>query len=211
MHAGFGPIRGSQTTGSMVSHLDPVHPTHFFTGTAAPCTGLFCKGCGEDAQGARPLNQHAYPRLVRALDGHGEPSRAALSIVLRHTVPQLLALAVLLGVVAGGVPLLWHLLPAGTDTGQVRAIHRVALVMAPSVLLGVANFMLGTAGLNALGRRRYLAGAILATGLANLVAASALIHLLGAMGAAMAFVLSEALLCVLVVRAYRAEPLAPRA
>lgn len=41
MHAGFGPIRGSQTTGSMVSHLDPVHPTHFFTGTAAPCTGLF--------------------------------------------------------------------------------------------------------------------------------------------------------------------------
>lgn len=41
MHAGFGPIRGSQTTGSMVSHLRPDRPTHFVTGTAAPCTGIF--------------------------------------------------------------------------------------------------------------------------------------------------------------------------
>jgi len=41
MHAGFGPVRGSQTTGSMVSYLDPTHPTHFFTGTAAPCTSIF--------------------------------------------------------------------------------------------------------------------------------------------------------------------------
>lgn len=41
MHAGFGPIRGSQTTGSMVSHLHPDQPTHFVTGTAAPCTSIF--------------------------------------------------------------------------------------------------------------------------------------------------------------------------
>lgn len=41
MHAGFGPIRGSQTTGSMVSHLHTDHPTHFITGTAAPCTSIF--------------------------------------------------------------------------------------------------------------------------------------------------------------------------
>jgi secernin len=41
MHAAVGPGRGSQTTGSMVSHLHPDHPTHFLTATAAPCTGLF--------------------------------------------------------------------------------------------------------------------------------------------------------------------------
>jgi len=41
MHAGFGPIRISQTTGSMVSHLHPDLATHFFTGTAAPCTSIF--------------------------------------------------------------------------------------------------------------------------------------------------------------------------
>lgn len=40
-HAGFGPIRISQTTGSMVSHLGADVQTHFVTGTAAPCTSLF--------------------------------------------------------------------------------------------------------------------------------------------------------------------------
>jgi dipeptidase len=41
MHAGPGRIRGSQTTGSMVSRLDPERGLHFLTGTAAPCTSLF--------------------------------------------------------------------------------------------------------------------------------------------------------------------------
>jgi dipeptidase len=41
MHAGFGPIRGDQTTGSLVAHLHPTHPTVFVTGSAAPCTGIF--------------------------------------------------------------------------------------------------------------------------------------------------------------------------
>ncbi len=41
MHASFGPIRISQTTGSLVAHLHPKHPTYFTTGTAAPCTSIF--------------------------------------------------------------------------------------------------------------------------------------------------------------------------
>ena len=41
MHAGFGPVRASQTVGSMVVHLHPEHPTCFFTATAAPCTSVF--------------------------------------------------------------------------------------------------------------------------------------------------------------------------
>lgn len=40
-HPGFGPIRGTGTTGSMVSHLAPDAQTHFVTGTAAPCTSIF--------------------------------------------------------------------------------------------------------------------------------------------------------------------------
>jgi len=40
-HAGWGPVRISQTTGSMVSHLSPGIATHFVTGTAAPCTSIF--------------------------------------------------------------------------------------------------------------------------------------------------------------------------
>ena len=41
MHAGFGPLRLHQTTGSMVSHLAPEVQTHYVTGTAAPCTSIF--------------------------------------------------------------------------------------------------------------------------------------------------------------------------
>ncbi len=40
MHAG-GPIRRSQTCGSMVSRLVPKNPSHFFTGTSAPCLSVF--------------------------------------------------------------------------------------------------------------------------------------------------------------------------
>lgn len=41
MHAGFGPIRINQVTGSMVSHLAQGRQTHWFTGTSAPCTSIF--------------------------------------------------------------------------------------------------------------------------------------------------------------------------
>lgn len=41
-HVGFGPIRISQTTGSLVSRLrQGEEPVHWVTGTAAPCTGIF--------------------------------------------------------------------------------------------------------------------------------------------------------------------------
>ncbi len=41
MHAGVGPVRASQTAGAMVSRLTPEVQTHWLTGSAAPCTGLF--------------------------------------------------------------------------------------------------------------------------------------------------------------------------
>jgi len=41
MHASIGPIRISQTTGSMISRLTPDGVTHWLTGTAAPCTSTF--------------------------------------------------------------------------------------------------------------------------------------------------------------------------
>lgn len=41
MHAGYGPVRRSQTTGSLVAYLHPRRPLFFVTGTAAPCTSIF--------------------------------------------------------------------------------------------------------------------------------------------------------------------------
>ncbi len=41
MHAGFGPLRNSQTTNAFVAHLDPRLFTALSTATAAPCIALF--------------------------------------------------------------------------------------------------------------------------------------------------------------------------
>lgn len=41
MHASLGPVRSSQTTGSLVARLNETGATVWATGTAAPCTGLF--------------------------------------------------------------------------------------------------------------------------------------------------------------------------
>ncbi len=41
MHAGVGPVRINETTGSMVSELSQKDQLHWFTGTTAPCTGIF--------------------------------------------------------------------------------------------------------------------------------------------------------------------------
>lgn len=41
MHAGFGPIRINQTTGSLVVDLSGVEPEVWITGTSAPCLSVF--------------------------------------------------------------------------------------------------------------------------------------------------------------------------
>lgn len=40
-HAGAGPVRVSQTTGSLVAHLTPTGHTYWVTATSAPCMSVF--------------------------------------------------------------------------------------------------------------------------------------------------------------------------
>lgn len=65
MHAGFGPVRVSQTTGSLICHLHPEHPTFFVTGTAAPCTSIFKPIWIDSTQPATTLpNQGRYDNIA---------------------------------------------------------------------------------------------------------------------------------------------------
>ena len=52
-HAAWGPVRISQTVGSLASRLTPGRSSHFVTGTAAPCTSVF-KPIWIDTPGALP-------------------------------------------------------------------------------------------------------------------------------------------------------------
>lgn len=77
MHVGFGPIKISQSTASMIVHLGKERPTVFATGTSAPCTGIF-KPFWVDVtlpdMGPNPTNQYdpdtlfwSHERLHRAV------------------------------------------------------------------------------------------------------------------------------------------------
>ena len=64
MHAGAGPVRNSQSVGSLVAHLAPGLLTAWVTCTSAPCTGIF-KPVWLDA--GYPLNE---PQPNGQFDSH---------------------------------------------------------------------------------------------------------------------------------------------
>ena len=79
-------------------------------------------------------------------------------------------------------------------------------IVAPAPLFGLANFMLGSAGLNFMKDQSYYLGAILVTGVISLIACFALSGIFGAVGAAIAFVGAEFILLLLVISRYKAAP-----
>ncbi|NCF67799.1 MAG: peptidase U34 [Chloroflexi bacterium] len=63
MHAGPAPVRVSQTTGSLVSHLAAEQQTHWITGTSAPCTSIFKPvwiDAGLPDLGATPTGRYSH-------------------------------------------------------------------------------------------------------------------------------------------------------
>lgn len=98
MHAGPGPARGSQTTGSLVAHLHPQRPTLFVTATAAPCTSIFKPLWLDtplpDAVGPAPTGAYdphtlfwRHERLHRAVLAD-YPARSALLTAERDALEQ---------------------------------------------------------------------------------------------------------------------------
>ena len=66
MHTGGSTAQRGQSTGSMVSHLSASRPTHWLTGTSAPCTGVFKPvwlDAGLPDLGPRPTNRYSAGSL----------------------------------------------------------------------------------------------------------------------------------------------------
>lgn len=153
----------------------------------------------------RPLNQMFFPKVLRALGAGQHPGPDSARTILHHTLPQLLAIGALLVALAlAGLAALrlWPQLGTVMDLPQLVLL---AAIMLPVTVIGMANFMFGTAGLNYLGGHRYLMGAIVVTGLSNLAICYTLSVLFGAVGAAASFLGAEVLLLALIGWRYRAS------
>src|SRR5438309_2156623 len=150
----------------------------------------------------RPLNQLFFLKALRIGRSAERPGPAVLRQLLRITWPQLAALVVVLAILAAGYLALGPTIPWLQRIKNVDHIAALVGLMSLVALLGIPNFLLGWAGLNVLSAQRYLFGAILATGLLSLASCVVLVLRLGENGAAICFVLAEALLLGLVVLRY---------
>lgn len=154
----------------------------------------------------RPLNQFFFPKVLRALPADALPDRASARLIARYTMPQLAAVLVLMILVALGYAAVSPLMPRVRALGALPGVKEMATIMAPAMLFGIANFMFGTAGLNALQQRGYLFLVIMATGVASVALCFVLSIGLGATGAALCFVTAEAMLFGLIMLRYRNVP-----
>lgn len=150
----------------------------------------------------RPLNQFFFPRAIAIAKEEGSPSPAALKRILAITLPQMgVALVlILLGVIAYSIGV--RVVDVRHRVDDITLVFELTLIMAVSVLPGVGVFMLGIAGLNALGARGYLLIALFFAAGVSIIANVLLIPYLGAFASAISFVLTESILFGLIVRRF---------
>jgi PST family polysaccharide transporter len=160
---------------------------------------------------ARPLNQMLLPKAIRELRSKSGPDVAVLRRLVALLLPQLAIVVSVLVFGAGAFLLLSDEMAFLQNVPNIGGIVLMASIMSPAVLFGVGNFILGSVGLNNLGASTRLLRAIVYTGLINLGACTVLAATFGGTGAAFAFVLSELLLLLMILRTYTTAPGSPPA
>ena len=150
----------------------------------------------------RPLNQFFFPRVIHAVHGRLGPDRVALSRIVRLTYLQLVVLFCILLCFIG----LWAGLK---DRVEFLAsypnkilMQSLFIFMSIGVFFGISNFMFGTAGLNALGAKNYLAKSLVCTGVVTLALCVISTKVIGVYGAAGSFVFGEVMLFTLIMHKY---------
>jgi hypothetical protein len=155
----------------------------------------------------RPLNQIYFPKTLRKLGEGRQADRQSLFEIIAYLYPQLMALTAVI-VISGMAYLagLQHFEAIGRSS-EFGQIPTLTAIMLPATYFGLANFMLGTAGLNHLDERVYLYRAILLVGLISIASCAALSYSLGAEGAALGFALAELLLLLIILTRYYWRPI----
>jgi PST family polysaccharide transporter len=150
----------------------------------------------------RPLNQHTFPKALQIAQDENKSAKKILTELFWLTFPQIIVLALFFTALCASVPF------AKIHFAKISSVENIDLVvllikmMSLGALVGVANFMLGSAGLNAMGERRYLFKAIIGAGIAGVVTCAIAGKLWGAYGAAGAFIFAEVFLQGAILRRY---------
>ncbi len=151
----------------------------------------------------RPLNQLFFPRALAIASEEVRPSPRAFKRIVAITSPQMAVALFLLSMGAVTYMLFAPYVAALEKVEGLDVVFQLTLIMALSVLPGVGVFMLGIAGLNALGERGYMLRALMIAGMFSLTLNLALVPYFGELASAVCFLVSEILLFVLIVRRYR--------
>ncbi|VVN65291.1 oligosaccharide flippase family protein [Pseudomonas fluorescens] len=150
----------------------------------------------------RPLNQFFFTRAIHSLRDENAPGPGAFVKVMKLTWMQLAALATILS----GFIIIWLMfndyLEFLRSYPNKQLMAGLFLFMTIGVFFGVANFMLGTAGLNNLNSKKYYAKVLILTGVVTVSACVTLTSIWGVYGAAISFVLGELILFTLITTKY---------
>jgi PST family polysaccharide transporter len=150
----------------------------------------------------RPLNQVYFQKAVRTIGSDRKADRDTLRTMAAFVYPQCVALTVVITLVAVFFLVCGDTLEEMGHLAEVREISTLFAVMVLSVYFGIANFMLGTVGLNQLGARRCLYRSILTVGVLSVASCATLSMGMGGVGAAISFVFAEILLFSAIVFCY---------
>lgn len=151
----------------------------------------------------RPLNQLFFPRALAIASEEVNPSPQAFKRIFAITAPQIGVALVLLSMGAISYIVFAPFIAGLQKVEGLEVVFLLTLIMALSVLPGVGVFMLGIAGLNALGERRYMLRALMIAGMFSIVANLLLVPHFEELASAVCFLITEILLFVLIVRRYR--------
>jgi len=140
----------------------------------------------------RPLNQFAYPKVVKDVKDSKDLNEV-FRIILMRTTPQLLILigGMVLVLSVGIILQIYELLPHDLDQAFL-----VFFVMSFATVFGVCNYMFGTIGMSLMNFGSYYAKAIFLVGVVSVFVTLILGYQFNEFGAAIAYTLSEVLLLV---------------
>jgi O-antigen/teichoic acid export membrane protein len=148
----------------------------------------------------RPFNQLFFPRIISLTMGAEGPSRKMLRNLLQYVWPQLGVLLLLLSLLT--ISALVARDGFGMSLEGANDIAPLFFVMSLSAFVGVANFMLGMAGLIGLRDSKYLLKVTGLVGFANVLVVFGLAYIYGGMGAAIGFVVAEIMMLALIAGRY---------